>query len=421
MAITSTQLSHLSHAIHIILPLRTPADVALKFFFRDQPELGQGDRAFIAETVYAILRKRRLLEYLIPEGIPRQMALLALVKLQGVGMKELTPLLREGEEAFLLELKSRVVDELPFAVQADLPDWVVEKLRAQMSDADILAIAHSMQNPAPLDLRVNTLKTNRHDVLLALKLAGIEATPTPYSPVGIRVKGKPALNKHELFLDGKIEIQDEGSQLLAILLEPKRTDMVADFCAGAGGKTLAIGAMMQSLGRLYAFDTSEKRLTNLKPRLKRSGLSNVHPARIDNENDLRVKRLAGKIDRVLVDAPCSGMGTLRRNPDLKWRQTPEAIVELVQKQTAILNAASRLVKTGGRLVYATCSLLKEENENIAEKFLAAHPQFTQLNVADILAHQKIPLDTGMTLKLFTHLHNTDGFFAAVFERKVAVS
>ncbi|MEY4729939.1 MAG: hypothetical protein RL020_1097 [Pseudomonadota bacterium] len=417
MAITSTQLSHLSHALHIILPLRTPADVALKFFFRDQPELGQGDRAFIAETVYAILRKRRLLEYLIPEGIPRQMALLALVKLQGVGMKELTPLLREGEEAFLIEMKSRVIDDLPFAVQADLPDWVVEKLRAQMPDEEILAIAHSMQNPAPLDLRVNTLKTNRHDVLLALKLAGIEASPTPYSPVGIRVKGKPALNKHELFLDGKIEIQDEGSQLLAILLEPKRTDMVADFCAGAGGKTLAIGAMMQSLGRLYAFDTSEKRLTNLKPRLKRSGLSNVHPARIDNENDLRIKRLAGKIDRVLVDAPCSGMGTLRRNPDLKWRQTPEAIIELVQKQTAILAAAARLVKTGGRLVYATCSLLKEENENIAEKFLAAHPQFTQISVADILAHQKIALNTGVTLKLFTHLHNTDGFFAAVFERK----
>ncbi len=421
MAITSAQLSHLSHALHIILPLRAPADVALKFFFRDLPELGQGDRAFIAETVYLILRKRRLLEHWLPEGIPRQMALAALVKLQGVGMKELAPLLREGEEAFVIELKSRVMDELPFGVQTDLPDWVVEKLRAHMPDDEILALARSLQNPAPLDLRVNTLKTNRHDVLLALKLASIEATPTPYSPVGIRIKGKPALNKHELFLDGKIEIQDEGSQLLAILLEPKRTDMVADFCAGAGGKTLAIGAMMQSLGRLYAFDVSEKRLTNLKPRLKRSGLSNVHPARIDNENDLRIKRLAGKIDRVLVDAPCSGLGTLRRNPDLKWRQSAEGVDELVQKQTAILAAAARLVKTGGRLVYATCSLLAEENENIAAAFLAAHPQFTQISVAEILARQKIALDTGITLKLLPNLHSTDGFFAAVFERKAVVN
>ncbi|MGB8339245.1 MAG: RsmB/NOP family class I SAM-dependent RNA methyltransferase [Burkholderiales bacterium] len=417
MPITSAQLSHLSHALHIILPLRTPADVALKFFFRDQRELGQGDRAFIAENVYAILRKRRLLEYLIPEGIPRQMALAALVKLQGVGIKELAPLLRDGEETLLVDLKSRPLDALPFAVQADLPDWVVEKLRAQMPDGEILALARSLQNPAPLDLRVNTLRTNRHDVLLALKQAGIEASPTPYSPVGIRVKGKPALNKHELFLDGKIEIQDEGSQLLAILLEPKRNDMVADFCAGAGGKTLAIGAIMQSLGRLYAFDVSEKRLANLKPRLKRSGLSNVHPARIANENDLRIKRLAGKIDRVLVDAPCSGLGTLRRNPDLKWRQSEQAVLEMTQKQYAILTAAARLVKPGGRLVYATCSLLAEENERIAEEFLAAHPQFMQLNVAEILVRQKIPLDTGMTLKLLPNIHNTDGFFAAVFERK----
>jgi 16S rRNA (cytosine967-C5)-methyltransferase len=421
MQITSAQLSHLSHALHIILPLRAPADVALKFFFRDQPELGQGDRAFIAETVYLILRKRRWLEHLLPEGIPRQMALAALVKLQGVGIKELAPLLREGEEAFLVNLKSRSVDDLPFAVQADLPDWVVEKLRAHMSDDDILALARSLQSPAPLDLRVNTLKTNRHDVLLALKQSGIEAAPTPFSPVGIRVKGKPALNKHALFLDGKIEIQDEGSQLLALLLEPKRNDMVADFCAGAGGKTLAIGAIMQSLGRIYAFDVSEKRLANLKPRLKRSGLSNVHPARIENENDLRIKRLAGKIDRVLVDAPCSGMGTLRRNPDLKWRQTPEAVDELTQKQTAILTAAARLVKAGGRLVYATCSLLAEENEQIADKFLATHPQFTQVNVAEILARQKIALDTGVTLKLLPNIHSTDGFFAAVFERKPTVA
>ncbi len=174
--------------------------------------------------------------------------------------------------------------------------------------------------------------------------------------------GKPALNQLPLFINGGVEVQDEGSQLLCHLVAPKRGEMVVDFCAGAGGKTLALGAAMRSTGRLYAFDVSEKRLANLKPRLARSGLSNVHPVLIDSERDAKIKRLAGKIDRVLVDAPCSGLGTLRRNPDLKWRQSPESVLELTAKQAAILDSAARLVKGGGRVVYATCSVLEAENE-----------------------------------------------------------
>ena len=191
----------------------------------------------------------------------------------------------------------------------------------------------------------------------------------------MRLREKPALNKHVLFTDGVVEVQDEGSQLLGLLVEPRRGEMVVDFCAGAGGKTLQMGAAMHSQGRLYAFDVSDKRLANLGPRLKRSGLSNVHPQRIANENDPKVKRLRGKIDRVLVDAPCTGLGTLRRNPDLKWRQTAEGVAELNAKQRAILEAAGALVKPGGRLVYGTCSLLAEENEDIVTAFLAAHPDF----------------------------------------------
>jgi 16S rRNA (cytosine967-C5)-methyltransferase len=220
-----------------------------------------------------------------------------------------------------------------------------------------------------------------------------------------------------MFDDGSIEVQDEGSQLLAHLLAPKRGEMVVDFCAGAGGKTLALGALMRNTGRLYAFDVSVKRLDRLAPRLARSGLSNVHPGVIAHENDTKIKRLAGKIDRVLVDAPCSGLGTLRRNPDLKWRQSPESVREMNIKQAAILASASRLVKAGGRLVYATCSLLEEENGAIASGFLAAHPEFVQRSVAQELARQKIELDTGDTLKLLPHKHGTDGFFAAIFERK----
>jgi len=198
------------------------------------------------------------------------------------------------------------------------------------------------------------------------------------------VKGKPALERHALFTGGHVEVQDEGSQLVTMLVDAHRHQMVVDFCAGAGGKTLALGAAMRSEGRLYAFDTSEKRLTNFKPRLKRSGLSNVHPQLIDSENDVRVKRLAGKIDRVLVDAPCSGSGTLRRNPDLKWRMGPDALPELTAKQASILRAAARLLKPGGRLVYATCSLLPEENETIIEDFLAQNPGWALLDAHDVL-------------------------------------
>jgi 16S rRNA (cytosine967-C5)-methyltransferase len=188
---------------------------------------------------------------------------------------------------------------------------------------------------------------------------------------------------------------------------PKRGMMIADFCAGAGGKTLAMGALMRNTGRLYAFDVSEKRLHSLGQRLKRSGLSNLNAQSISSENDPKLKRLNGKFDRVLVDAPCTGLGTLRRNPDLKWRQT---------KQARILARASKLTKAGGRLIYSTCSLLSDENEQIAEQFLATHPEFKLLNAAEILSQQQINLDTGKYLKLLPHLHHTDGFFAAVFEK-----
>jgi len=207
--------------------------------------------------------------------------------------------------------------------------------------------------------------------------------------------------------------------LLALLLGARRGEMVCDFCAGAGGKTLAIGAMMASSGRLYAFDVTEKRLVKLKPRLARSGLSNVTPQLIASENDTRVKRLAGKLDRVLVDAPCSGLGTLRRNPDLKFRQSPESVAELTQKQGAILRAAAKLLKPGGRLVYATCSLLPDENEAIVDALLA-EGGFTLLPVNELLAQNKIDLDTGPLLKLSPALHGTDGFFAAVMVKSAMV-
>ncbi len=416
MQLTPFQLDSAIIALRTVLPLEYPADGILRHFFRENPLLGGQDRAFIAETVFGILRHRFFLESLTERITPRSLVLAYLVKFNGMNLRELTSLISESETKWLAEIKAIKLETLPLAIQAEFPEWLVEKLKQSMTDADILNLGFSLQKSAPLDLRVNTILAKRNQVLETLSQEGIEAQETPYSPCGIRLTGKPAINRHELFLSGKIEVQDEGSQLLGYLLAPKRGEMVVDFCAGAGGKSLLLGALMNSKGRLYAFDISEKRLNNLKPRFKRSGLSNLHAQRIANENDIKVKRLAGKIDRVLVDAPCSGLGTLRRNPDLKWRQSSQSIDELKAKQAAILSAAASLLKPGGRLVYATCSFLPEENQQVVQEFLNTHPQFSLLNCAELLAQQKIPLDTGEFLQLSPLLHQTDGFFAAALTR-----
>ncbi len=417
MNLARAQLDAIVHALAVVLPGNAPADRQLGQFFRDNKNLGSHDRALVADTVYAALRRRRYLEHVTPRASPREMALATIVKIQGVGLGQIESALRGDEKAWLTALKQESFDELPFEIRADLPDWVIERLRKQMSDEELLALARGLQQPAPLDLRVNTMKAPREAVLERLAYDEIAAHPTRYSPVGVRLREKPALNRHPMFLDGAVEVQDEGSQILGMLVEPRRGEMVVDFCAGAGGKTLQMGAAMNSSGRLYAFDISDKRLANLAPRLKRSGLSNVFPQRISGENDPKVKRLRGKIDRVLVDAPCTGLGTLRRNPDLKSRQTVEGLGELNAKQRAILGAAAALVKPGGRLVYGTCSLLSEENEDIVKEFLAAHADFHIVPAGDVLKRQGIAIPgIGEYLRLYPHVHDTDGFFAAVMER-----
>jgi len=408
-----SRLDEATSALTRVLTFDYPADAVLSRYFRDREALGQQDRAFVAESVFGVLRRKLLLDYIAPDATPRQLLLLWLSRIAGYSGRELGALCSSDETQWLNN--TRAQGTLPLAVEADLPQWVLDRL-PEHDKTFVRALGRSLQESAPLDLRVNTLRANRDEVLARLNAEGIAAAPTPLSPIGIRLQGKPALGRHQLFTSGMVEVQDEGSQLLGYLLAPRRTDLVVDFCAGAGGKTLMLGALMNSQGRLYAFDVSEKRLSKLKPRLKRSGLSNLHPLVIAHENDTKVKRLAGKIDRVLVDAPCSGMGTLRRNPDLKFRQSPEGVAELVAKQTAILNAAARLVKPGGRLVYATCSLLTEENQQIVAAFLAAHPQFTALNCGELLQKQGITLECGTEMQLWPHIHRTDGFFAVALER-----
>src|SRR5258706_2594667 len=414
---TAAMIEASTAAFDLALPMTHPADAVLRSFFGSNRELGQREPAFIAETVFSVLRHKRLLEQLVSQPTPRKLVCAALIKLQGYGIGQLEAFLDSADCDWLLALKTASIETLPAAVRLSLPDWLYERLVAETSEQEAIAFGRAMLRTATLDLRVNTMIADRPQVLRDLRASGIDAKPTRYSPVGIRVAGKPAINRHASISTGAIEVQDEGSQLLGYLVGPKRREMVVDFCAGAGGKTLMMGAMMQSQGRLYAFDVSQKRLKNLAPRLKRSGLSNVHPQIIASENDIKVKRLAGKIDRVLVDAPCSGLGTLRRNPDLKWRQSPQAIDELAAKQRAILVAAATLLKPGGRLVYATCSVLAQENRGIVEEFLVGHPSFRPVSCREALAERHIALDSEHFLELCPQTHETDAFFAAVMQRR----
>ncbi len=413
-----------SELVRLTLKFDHPADAIVSRFFRDHRGFGPRERATMAETVYTVLRKKLLFDHMAPSGSGPKERRLAILGFYGPG-DFLRSALTEQETNWLDQCEKIKPDDLMERHRHNLPDWLVEPLKAQLG-ADFWPLVASFNQGAGLDLRVNTFKAKRDEVQKALAASGIKAVATPFSPWGLRIAGKPALNKHEAFMRGDFEVQDEGSQLLSMLLDAKRGEMVVDFCAGAGGKTLAIGAAMRSTGRLYAFDTSAGRLDAFKSRLARSGLSNVHPAAIAHERDDRVKRLAGKIDRVLVDAPCTGMGTLRRNPDLKWRQTLQAVDEMAVKQAAILQSAARLVKSGGRLVYATCSVLPQENEVIAQAFSAANPDFAPLPVGEVLAGLKVANapslcsggeDNQAYLRLWPHRHHTDGFFAAVWQRK----
>jgi 16S rRNA (cytosine967-C5)-methyltransferase len=417
MRLAPALTTHTEQVLREILRFTGPADGTLSRYFRENPRLGARERGVIAEGVYGLLRNKSVYTNFAESGSGAAMRRLALLGLADAVGADALGGLSEEETAWLNRINEIDRSQLPAALRANLPSWLFDLLVARHGEAKTLALAEALNTPAPLDLRVNSLKATRDEVIAALASAPIIAEPTPYAPLGVRIMKKPSIQNLPLFKEGVVEVQDEGSQLLALVLGARRGEMVVDFCAGAGGKTLALGASMRNTGRLYAFDVSAKRLAKMKPRLARSGLSNVHPIEIAHENDAKVKRLAGKVDRVLVDAPCTGLGTLRRNPDVKWRQTPASVAEMNLKQAAILASAARLLKPGGRLVYGTCSLLDEENEAIVAQFLASHADFIVVPMKEILAELKIPLEMGDYLKLQPDLHQTDGFFAAALERK----
>ncbi len=417
---TPAQFEQLVLVMREVLSFEHPSDRVLRHFFQRNAKLGQRDRALIAETVFATLRRLVWLRWLAPDdaGNARRLLALSLKRVGGLSGRALEPLLKAGDREWLASVSGG--DAAPPAVAADLPEWAWTRLAAARGEDWALAFGRTMQQPASLDLRVNTHWLRREDVLAVLQAEGIEAAPTPLSPLGIRLAHKVALQEHRLFRDGSIEVQDEGSQLLGLLLGARRGERVGDFCAGAGGKTLLLASQMRDSGQVYAMDVSEKRLAQLSPRLKRAGMSNVQPQRIESESDPRLDKLAGKLDRVLVDAPCSGLGTLRRNPDLKFRQSEAALGELTAKQSRILAAAARLVRPGGVLVYGTCSPLVEENRQIVDAFLATHADF-QLEPAGAALAKACPdlpeqLAAAETLQLSPHEHGTDGFFGVRLTR-----
>jgi len=376
-----------------VLAFDAPADAVLRRFFAAHPQMGRRDRAEVAERVFDVLRNRRLYAHLAQSA-------------SGTLPARLLAISRASAEIDVTGLAP--------AVRLSLPDWLYARLAHGLAPDALEALAAAMLRPAPLELRANLLKTDRDGAIAALRAEGIECAASPLAPTGIRVRGKPALERSAAFRDGLVEVQDCGSQLVAELVAPRRGQSVVDFCAGAGGKTLALAALLRGSGQVFACDVSVARLQRLRPRLARSGATNVQPFGIDSEADPKLERLEGKADAVLVDAPCSGTGTLRRNPDLKWRQSEAAIAELAAKQRAILAAAARLVRPGGALVYATCSLLDEENGQVRAWFEQSHPGWAVDPAVPLLARRgadPAPVLDEHCLVLRPDTHDVDAFYA----------
>jgi 16S rRNA (cytosine967-C5)-methyltransferase len=331
------------------------------------------------------------------------------------------------EAAFARALEGQPLepDEMPEAVRLEIPPWAEDALRAALAP-NFAAEAAALRDEAPLDLRANLARGSRDDARLALQRDGVPARPTPHSPLGLRAPKRVALPTLDAFRNGLVEVQDEGSQLVGILLGARPGEQAIDFCAGAGGKTLTIAAGMGNKGRVIAADVLDRRLKRAQERFKRAGLFNIQIKPLSGERDPWVKKNKFKFDRVLIDAPCSGTGTWRRNPDSRWRYLGPELDELKRLQAEILDSAARLAKPGGRLVYATCSLLPEENEDQVDAFLAGHPDFEAEPLDAVWAETVVPLGgtetppcPGPWLRLTPAAHGTDGFFAAVLRRKPA--
>ncbi len=428
-----TPAARLAAAIDLLeviegVPTR-PADAVANDFFRSRRFIGSGDRRAVSERVWSILRCRRRLGWWLGDDRQTPRLLVAASLLLGgwtksgvqqafSGGKFAAPPLDRAEAAALDALEGHTLDHpaMPQAVQLEVPDWLLPRLDARFGSR-LGGELRALSEPAPLDIRVNLLKGNRESAAAALAAEGWQAVATPISPWGLRIDGRRPITSGPAFQGGLVEIQDEGSQLVAAIVGAEPGMRVVDWCAGAGGKTLALAGAMGNRGQLVACDVSAPRLEGAVRRLRRAGVHNVERHLLD-VGDKWLKRRSGSFDRVLVDAPCTGTGTWRRNPDARLRLTEADLAELLIKQASILDAAQTLVRKGGRLVYATCSLLEEENEGQVFGFLRRHPVFAVVPLSQAWSFDQKPPNDGDFLSLTPAQHGTDGFFTAVLERKV---
>jgi 16S rRNA (cytosine967-C5)-methyltransferase len=409
-----------------------PADIIINHYFKARRYIGSKDRGAIAALVYYIIRHRATLSWWCDrhhaEKNGRALAIAAQLLHEKITLIDLHNIcngdafspakLSAAEVAFakLLEGKDLLHDAMPDHVRYNYPQWVEEELKASLGDGWKDEIA-ALSTEAPVDLRTNTLLATRDQLIEALRAEGYEVEPTPHSPLGVRMKTRAPIFTSACFKRGWFEMQDEGSQLVALLAPVKPGDKVIDFCAGAGGKTLALAAAMQNKGRILAWDTSQKRLDQMKPRLARAKADNVQRHTLASENDPFVKRHKDSADCVLIDAPCSGLGTWRRNPDLKWRFHESDLREIHAIQARILDSASRLVKRGGYLLYVTCSLLQSENEKAIAAFLTHQKKFRVADGEKIWSNFSVPtIRQDGVLRLTPHQDGTDGFFAYLLQR-----
>jgi 16S rRNA (cytosine967-C5)-methyltransferase len=433
-----TPLARISAAIALLDALeaapRRPADAVANDFFRARRFIGGGDRRAIADRAWGVVRERARLDWHLDHvgAAPTGRLLMAahMILAEGGGLAGVEaafngaqyaerPLSNE-ERRILAKLEGRqfLHPKMDEATRLNLPEWALPGLRARFGEA-LPEAAAGLEGSAPLDLRVNLLRTTREAAAQALAAEGIPTTPTPFSPWGLRIADRRPVLATQAFQDGLIEIQDEGSQLIALLADAKPGMKVADYCAGAAGKTLAMAATMGNRGRIAALDVSAPRLTGAAKRLRRAGVDNAETHLLES-GDRWVKRRAASFDRVLVDAPCTGTGTWRRNPDARLRTTDRDYEELITKQRAILDRAASLVRPGGKLIYATCSVLPGEDEEQVREFLDHHVDFAALPLAEAWAEagmQGPPPGEGPHMSLAPHSHGTDGFFAAVLRRR----
>lgn len=407
------------------------ADVLVQRYFRQRRYAGSGDRAAVRDLLYCMLRRRgELVWRLQGVGVPtggRALMLLAVALDEG-----LAPALFDGphavvapeeDEAVLLARAAAAGTPPPWA-RHNLPPWLHEALAARFGDA-LEAEMAAMAGRAPMDLRVHRARIGRQKALAALAEAGIAAAPTPWSPLGIRIAEPVDLSRFPLLLSGGLEVQDESAQIASLLTGAAPGMQVADLCAGAGGKTLALSDAMGNRGQIFAFDTDKRRLDELKTRADRAGVRNVQIHRLTSGEDKRgeqLARFAGKMDLVVVDAPCSGSGTWRRNPELRWRLTPDDLAGLVERQHVLLGEAFDLVRPGGRVAWMTCSMLAAENEEVVRAALDAGSDRVLLDVGEpleaaglgTLPHGAV-LEEGV-LQLSPASHGTDGFFVALMAK-----